>query len=90
MWMYQRQGPPSGWVPGMPVIPSVPGEYGPARILLPQAASGTHRAPQAVGRALPRGGPASGASVAAIQPPCAVRAAAGAPRARPRHWSMRQ
>ena len=77
MRMYQRQGPPSGWVPGVPAIPIVAGEHGPARILLPQAASGPHRAPQAVGRARPRGGPASDASVAATRLPCAVQAAAG-------------
>ena len=63
MRTYQRPRPPSLWVPGMTVIPSVAGEHGPGGLSPTEAVTGLHRAPRAVGCLRPRGGPTSGASV---------------------------
>ena len=87
MRTYQRPRPPSLWVPGMTVIPSVAGEHGPGGLSPTEAVTGLHRAPRVVGCLRPRGSPTSGASVATALPPCGVRAAAGASCARPLSWA---
>jgi len=88
--MYQRPESPSRRVPGAPGILSEAKGHSPGGILLPQAASGLHGAPRAAGLTGPPGWLAGDASEAATRPPCALRAAASAPRACLPCWVKRR